>query len=111
MDKVKQLLEQRANIWEQAKALVDKAERENRDFTAREQEEYQKMLDEMDALAQRAKRLEEQGGRKLNRLARNAESLIYDTTLLDDLQAVKPLPREALAALACLLGAHSVPQA
>ena len=47
------------------------------------------------------KMLEEQGGRKLNRLARNAESLIYDTTMLDDLQAVKPLPRESLAALAC----------
>lgn len=57
------------------------------------------------------KMLEEQGGRKLNRLARNAESLIYDTTLLDDLQAVKPLPREALAALSCpvlaFYGEHS----
>ena len=60
MDKVKQLLEQRAAIWERAKELVDKAERENRNLTIKEEEEYQKMLDEMDALAQRAKRLEEQ---------------------------------------------------
>lgn len=55
--------------------------------------------------------LEEQGGRKLNKLARNAESLIYDTTMLNDLEAVHPLPREALAAIACpvlaFYGEHS----
>ena len=55
--------------------------------------------------------LEEQGGRKLNKLARNAESLIYDTTMLNDLEAVQPLRREALAAIACpvlaFYGEHS----
>ncbi|MDD5511743.1 MAG: phage major capsid protein [Dehalococcoidales bacterium] len=59
-DKIKELLEKRANIWEQAKELVDRAEAENRDFTAEEQVQYDKMFDEMDSLAKRAKRLEEQ---------------------------------------------------
>jgi len=39
---------------------VDRAEAENRDFTAEEQQQYDKMFDEMDSLAKRAKRLEEQ---------------------------------------------------
>ena len=56
---VKALLEKRANIWEQAKALIDKAEAENRDFTAEEQQQYDRMIAEMDELAKRAKRLEE----------------------------------------------------
>jgi HK97 family phage major capsid protein len=38
---------------------VDRAEAENRDFTAEEQVQYDKMFDEMDSLAKRAKRLEE----------------------------------------------------
>lgn len=59
-DKIKELLEKRANIWEKAKELVDRAEAENRDFTAEEQVQYDKMFDEMDSLAKRAKRLEEQ---------------------------------------------------
>lgn len=56
---VKELLERRANVWEQAKALIDKAEAENRDFTAEEQQQYDRMIAEMDELAKRAKRLEE----------------------------------------------------
>jgi len=59
-DKIKKLLEERANVWEKAKELVDRAEAENRDFTAEEQVQYDKMFDEMDSLAKRAKRLEEQ---------------------------------------------------
>jgi pimeloyl-ACP methyl ester carboxylesterase len=55
--------------------------------------------------------LEEQGGRKLNRMARNAEALIYDTTMLDDLQAVTPITEEALRAIGCpvlaLYGEHT----
>jgi len=55
--------------------------------------------------------LDEQGGRKLNRMARTAEGLIYDTTILDDLESVTPLPRSALQALACpvlaFYGEHS----
>ncbi len=59
MADVKELLEKRANIWEQAKALIDKAEAEGRDFNAEEKSQYDKMMGEMDELAKRAKRLEE----------------------------------------------------
>lgn len=45
--------------------------------------------------------LDQIGGRKINRLARNAESLMYDTTLLDDLQAVRPLSEAELAGITC----------
>ena len=38
--------------------------------------------------------LDEQGGRRLNRLAKNAEALIYDTSMLDDLAKV-PVTTEA----------------
>jgi len=55
--------------------------------------------------------LVEQGGRKLNKLARNAEALIYDTTMLADLEAVQPLARDALRAVSCpvlaFYGEHS----
>lgn len=55
--------------------------------------------------------LAEQGGRKLNRMARNAESLFYDTTLLDDLQRVEPLTEAQLRSVGCptlcLYGEHS----
>jgi HK97 family phage major capsid protein len=56
---VKELLEKRGNIWEHAKALIDTAEAEGRDFSAEEQAQYDKMMGEMDELAKRAKRLEE----------------------------------------------------
>jgi len=56
---VKELLEKRANIWEQAKALIDRAEAENRDLSAEEEQQYQRMMAEMEELAKRAKRLEE----------------------------------------------------
>jgi pimeloyl-ACP methyl ester carboxylesterase len=47
--------------------------------------------------------LELVGGRKVNRLARNAEDLIYNTTLLDDLQAVRPLSDAELGGIGCPL--------
>jgi pimeloyl-ACP methyl ester carboxylesterase len=53
----------------------------------------------------------ERHGRKLGRLAGNAEDLINHTTLVDDLLAVKPLPLPGLRALTCpvlaLYGEHS----
>lgn len=55
--------------------------------------------------------LEEQGGRKLNRLARKAEALIYETTMLDDLQTERPIPEPALRSITCptlaLYGEHT----
>ena len=35
--------------------------------------------------------LDEFGGRKLNRLARKVEALIYETTIVEDLRAARPL--------------------
>lgn len=54
-----ELLAQRANIWEQAKSLLDKAEGENRDLTADESESYRSMMNDMDALKGRADRIHE----------------------------------------------------
>lgn len=55
--------------------------------------------------------LSDQGGRKVNRLARNAEALIYDTTMLDDLAAVPVMTEAQLEALdvpvLALYGEHS----
>lgn len=59
MATAKQLLEKRANVWEQAKALLDKAEGENRDLTAEENESYRSMMAEMDSLKGRADRMAE----------------------------------------------------
>lgn len=44
-------------------------------------------------------------GRKLSRLARNADELINHTTLVDDLMAVKPLRADGLRALRCPVAA------
>ena len=55
--------------------------------------------------------LEEEGGRKLNKMARNAEELIYNTTMLKDLENTQPLSREALQSVQCpvlaIYGEHS----
>jgi HK97 family phage major capsid protein len=53
-DYIKHLKEQRANAWEQAKALLDTAASENRDLSAEEEVVYGRMNDEIDALGQRA---------------------------------------------------------
>ena len=55
--------------------------------------------------------LDEFGGRKLNRLARKVEALIYETTIIEDLRAARPLPPDALRGLALpvmsIYGEHS----
>jgi HK97 family phage major capsid protein len=56
----RELLEKRANLIKQARELVDKAEKENRDFSAEEKEQYDKLFTEADELRQRAERLEQQ---------------------------------------------------
>jgi pimeloyl-ACP methyl ester carboxylesterase len=43
----------------------------------------------------------DQHGRKLGRMAGNADDLINNTTLVDDLFAVKPIPADGLRALTC----------
>lgn len=53
---IKDLTEKRQNIWEQAKALLDVAEKENRDLDAAEAESYGKMTDDLNALRARIDR-------------------------------------------------------
>lgn len=53
-----ELRQERANIWEQAQALLQAAEEEGRDFTAEERESWDKMNADMDALKGRIDRLE-----------------------------------------------------
>lgn len=57
-DFIKRLREQRANTWEQAKALLDTAASENRDLSAEEQTSYDAMNAELDTIAQRVLDLE-----------------------------------------------------
>lgn len=59
-DFITRLREQRANTWEQAKALLDAAAAENRDLSAEEQASYDKMNSDLDSIAERVHSIEEQ---------------------------------------------------
>jgi HK97 family phage major capsid protein len=52
---VKRLRDRRANVWEQAKALADRAAEENRALSAEEEGEWQSLNAELDALDKRIK--------------------------------------------------------
>ncbi|RUP66716.1 Phage capsid family protein [Streptomyces sp. NP10] len=52
---IKRLQERRANVWEQAKALLDTAEGEKRELTAEEEQTYQRLNADLDAIDARAK--------------------------------------------------------
>jgi HK97 family phage major capsid protein len=54
-DMVQRLRERRASVWEQMKALADKAAEENRAFSAEEQGSWDAMTDELDKLDTRIK--------------------------------------------------------
>lgn len=54
-----ELLEERARIWEQAKALLDHAVAQNRDLTAAESHSYDRMTSDLDSLQERANKLRE----------------------------------------------------
>ena len=53
----KRLLEQRANVWEQAKGLLDVAAAENRDLTAEEEASYAKMTSDLESIRAHADKL------------------------------------------------------
>lgn len=53
----KRLLEQRANTWEQAKALLDSASAEGRDLSAEEQVTYERMTADLESLRSRADKM------------------------------------------------------
>ncbi len=57
------LREQRANVWEQMKALSDRATAENRDLSAEETVSYSKMEADLDALGNRIEREEKLAAR------------------------------------------------
>lgn len=52
------LRQERARVWEQARALLDRAERENRDLTTAEAAEFDGLLRRLDELRARIERLE-----------------------------------------------------
>lgn len=52
---IKRLQERRANVWEQAKALLDAAEGEKRDLTAEEEQSYQALNADLDKIDARVK--------------------------------------------------------
>ncbi|MEU0831293.1 phage major capsid protein [Streptomyces sp. NPDC005969] len=54
---IKRLKERRANVWEQTKELLDAAEGEKRDLTAEEEQTYQRLNADLDAIDARAKEL------------------------------------------------------
>ncbi|MFK4100805.1 phage major capsid protein [Streptomyces sp. NPDC019531] len=56
---IKALQERRANVWEQAKDLLDTAEKEKRDLTAEEEAKYQAFNADLDKIDARAKDLAE----------------------------------------------------
>src|SRR5881396_811314 len=74
---VKQLRDRRQNVWEQAKELADKAADENRAFSGEEENTWQSLNAELDALdariksviegEQRAKDIEDSFGKLTNR--------------------------------------------
>lgn len=51
---------QRANIWEQMKALTNQAEAGNRDFSAEEKASYEKMEADLDSIGARVERIEKE---------------------------------------------------
>lgn len=59
-DFIQRLREQRANTWEQAKALLDHAASEDRGLSAEEQAQYDAMNADLDSIAERVRSLEEQ---------------------------------------------------
>ena len=52
---IKQLQEKRANVWEQAKALLDSAATDNRDLTAEEDQSWQRMNADLDGIDARVR--------------------------------------------------------
>lgn len=56
---IKQLQEKRANVWEQAKALLDSAATDNRDLTSEEEQSWQRMNADLDGIDARVRSITE----------------------------------------------------
>ncbi|WP_326808173.1 phage major capsid protein [Streptomyces sp. NBC_01775] len=85
---IKALQERRANIWEQAKALLDAAEARGEDLTAEEEATYQTLNTDLDNIDARAKQLVEAE-------ARNKDALAAFETLLAKPETVTRTAPEA----------------
>ena len=72
-DTIKALREQRAQVWEQAKELNDKVSAEERDFSAEEQQQWDRMNAEMDEIGQKISLREEALEREKDLLNRREE--------------------------------------
>ena len=59
MSYIDSLLEKRANVWNQASEILDRAEAEKRELTAEEQAGYDRAMSDMGELAERASKLKE----------------------------------------------------
>lgn len=87
------LAEQRANVWEQAKELLDTASAENRDLTAEEQVSYDKMNADLDSIAERVRQLVEQEQRNADMeaafatLGRDKQERGKDKNVADELRS------------------------
>lgn len=83
-DFIQRLREQRANTWEQAKALLDNAATEGRDLSAEEQVQYDKMNGDLNSIAERVHSLEEQEKRNADMDAAFAKFGKVETSRNDD---------------------------
>lgn len=58
-DMLKRVLEERANVWEQAKELVDQADAEGRDFSAEERQKWERLNEDLTDKRQRIEELQD----------------------------------------------------
>lgn len=86
MSDTKKLREQRANIWEQMKALTDLAERADRDFTGEEKATYAKLEADLDSIGDRVERAEKMASLdvKLAQPAGRPDGLFSPTQVEDE---------------------------
>jgi HK97 family phage major capsid protein len=98
MERIKRLLEQRATLWEQAKTINDRADDENRDLSAEEQEQWDRLAGaegEINRLDKRIAELKALEDRNTAADAMRAEFQPEAGTLRGDGQPADPDTRDA----------------
>lgn len=60
MDKIMEMRQKRAALVKQAREILDKAEEEKRDLTAEEEQQYERIMEEVDSLGKKIEREERQ---------------------------------------------------
>jgi HK97 family phage major capsid protein len=119
-EKINELRQERAGIWDQAKALNETALTAKRDFTAEESTQYDKMMGDMDAKKNQIDRLEKAlgidaemngsngsefrqppaggSGERVNARATDEYRAAYDRFLIQGINALSPEHIRAMAA-------------